>query len=73
VEIYDNPAEIQGDLDRAEIFSVVDDWGLTAIDDYFNESWTFIIDGDGMIDDRFEGFATADELEAALFKVLPRS
>jgi hypothetical protein len=73
VEIYDKPAEIQGDLDRAEIFSVVDDWGLTAIDDYFNESWTFIIDGDGMIDDRFEGFATVDELEAALFKVLPRS
>ncbi len=71
VEIYDNPAEIQGDLDRAEIFSVVDDWGLTAIEDYFNESWTFIIDADGMIDDRFEGFATLDELETALLKVLP--
>jgi len=73
VEIYDNPAEIQGDLDRAEIFSVVDDWGLSAIADYFNESWTFIIDADGMIDDRFEGYATLDELEVALLKVLPRS
>ena len=73
MEIYDNPAEIQGDLDRAEIFSVVDDWGLTAIEDYFNESWTFIIDADGMIDDRFEGFATLDELEVALLKVLTRS
>ncbi|SUZ74227.1 uncharacterized protein METZ01_LOCUS27081 [marine metagenome] len=73
IEIYDHPAEIQGDLDRAEIFSVVDDWGLTAIEDYFNESWTFIIDADGMIHDRFEGFATLDELEIALIKVLSRS
>jgi hypothetical protein len=72
VEIYDNPAEIQGNLDRAEIFSVVDDWGLTSIDDYFNESWTFIMDADGQIDDRFEGFATVDELEEALNKVIPR-
>lgn len=70
VEIYDNPAEIQGNLDRAEIFSVVDDWGLTSIEDYFNESWTFILDADGLIYDRFEGFATLDELEAALEKVL---
>lgn len=73
VEIYDNPAEIQGDLDRAQIFSVVDDWGLTSIEDYFNESWTFILDVDGRIFDRFEGFATLDELEAALLKVLPRA
>lgn len=73
VEIYDNPAEIQGDLDRAEIFGVVDDWGLTAIDDYFNESWTFILDAEGRIDDRFEGFATLDELETALLKVLPQT
>ena len=72
VEIYDNPALIQGDLDRAEIFSVVNDWGLTSIDDYFNESWTFILDASGKIVDRFEGFATVDELESALEKVLPR-
>jgi len=72
VEIYDNPALIQGNLDRAEIFSVVDDWGLTAIDDYLNESWTFILDAEGQINDRFEGFATLDELEAALKKLLPR-
>ena len=72
VEIYDNPDEIQGDLDRAEIFSVVDDWGLTSIEDYFNESWTFILDANGQIDDRFEGFATLDELEAALLRVLPQ-
>ncbi|MCH7738163.1 MAG: hypothetical protein IH872_12280 [Chloroflexi bacterium] len=73
VEIYDNPAEIQGNLNRAEIFSVVEDWGLTSIEDYFNESWVFILDADGLIDDRFEGFATLDELDAALMKVLPQT
>ena len=50
---------------------MVDDWGLTAIDDYLNESWTFILDAEGQINDRFEGFATLDELEAALKKLLP--
>ena len=73
VEIYDNPAEIKGDLDRADIFSVVDDWGLTSIEDYFNESWTFILDANGRIEERFEGFATLDELEAALLRVLPQA
>ena len=72
VEIYDNPATIQGDLDRAEIYGVVEDWGLTSIDDYFNESWTFILDAKGQIQDRFEGFATVSELEVSLEKVLPR-
>ena len=68
VEIYDNPAEIQGNLNRAKIFSVVDDWGLTSIEDYLNESWTFVVDSDVIIRDRFEGFATVDELETALMK-----
>ncbi|MBO20063.1 MAG: hypothetical protein FI717_09110 [SAR202 cluster bacterium] len=73
VEIYDNPDEIQGDLNRAEIFSVVDDWGLTKIEDYFNESWTFILDTEGRITERFEGFATVAELENSLLQVLPQA
>ena len=73
VEIYDNPAEIQGNLDRAEIFSVVKDWGLTSIEDYLNESWTFVVDSDGKISDRFEGFATAEELETALMNLISDS
>ena len=73
VEIYDDPDQIQVDLLRAEIFGVVDDWGLTAIEDYFNESWTFVLDVDGRIEDRFEGFATLDEIEAALLQVLPQA
>ena len=66
VEIYDNPDEIQGDLDRAEIAPTVDEWGLTAIPHWFNESWTFVLNADGRIQDRFEGFATVVELEESL-------
>ena len=66
VEIYDNPDEIQGDLDRARIAPAVDEWGLTAIGHWFNESWTFVLDADGRVQARFEGFATVAELEEAL-------
>ena len=70
VEIYDNPDEIQGDLDRARIAPPVDEWGLTGIPHWFNESWTFVLDGDGLVQARFEGFATIGELEAALQSAL---
>ena len=70
VEIYDNPDEIQGDLDRAEIAPTVDEWGLTGIEHWFNESWTFILDPDGLVTNRFEGFATVVELEESLQSTL---
>ena len=66
VEIYDNPEEIQGDLTQARIAPTVDEWGLTKLPHWFNESWTFVLDGDGRIQDRFEGFATLTELEESL-------
>ena len=73
VEIYDNPDEIQGDLDRAEIAGPVDEWGLTSIPNWFNESWTFVLEPDGRIHSRFEGYATLAELEASLTAVLAGS
>ena len=66
VEIYDNPDEIQGDLDRARIASAVDEWGLTQLPHWFNESWTFVLTADGRVLERFEGFATFTELEESL-------
>ena len=60
VDFYDNPHEIQGDLDRARISPAVIEWSLPSIE------WTFVIDGDGIITARFEGFATLTEVEAAL-------
>ena len=66
VEIYDNPDEIQGDLTKARISPVVDEWGMTQLPHWFNESWTFVLDSEGRVLERFEGFATLTELEEAL-------
>ncbi len=68
VELYDNPEEIQGDLSRAQLVPAADEWGFTQIPDWTNESWVFVLDGDGIVRQRFEGFATLTELEAALKK-----
>ena len=69
VELYDNPAEIQGDLGVARLVSAADEWGFTQIPHWTNESWVFVLDGNGIIRHRFEGFATLNELQAALSEV----
>ena len=73
VEIYDNPDEIQGDLTRATLSQPIQDWGISDLPDWFNESWTFVLNSDGRVSQRFEGFATLEELESALRSVLPQS
>ncbi len=70
VEIYDNPDEIQGDLNKARISPVVGEWGMSRLPHWLNESWTFVLTSDGLIQDRFEGFATLDELEESLLETL---
>ena len=70
VELYDNPQEIQGDLTKAVFHGLVEEWGLSLIPHWFNESWTFILGPDGRIAHRFEGFVTVDELDEALTEVL---
>ena len=66
VEVYDNPHEIQGDLSNARIAPAVTEWGLPS------EPWTFIVDADGLVSAKFEGFATRDELEESLLAVAGR-
>ena len=66
VEVYDNPDEIQGDLDRGVLSPVLAEWGVDRVPDYRNESWVFVIGTDGRVHARFEGYATLTELEAAL-------
>ena len=70
VEFYDNPDEIQGDLSRGRVSSIADDWGISTIPGWFNESWVFVLGRDGRIAERFEGFASLAELEAALLDAL---
>ncbi len=73
VEIYDNPDEIQGDLSKARLSQPIQDWGISDLPDWFNESWTFVLSGEGRVSQRFEGFATLEELESALQVVLAQS
>ena len=69
VELYDNPEEIQGDLSKARLVPAADEWGFTQIPGWTNESWVFVLDGEGIVRQRFEGFATLEELQAALAAV----
>lgn len=69
VELYDNPDEIQGDLSQARLVPAADEWGFTQIPGWTNESWVFVLDDEGIVRQRFEGFATLAELEAALAEV----
>jgi hypothetical protein len=66
VEVYDNPHEIQGDLTKGVLSPVLAEWGIDQVEHYRNESWTFVLGADGRIAERFEGYATFEELEAAL-------
>jgi hypothetical protein len=54
VEIYQYP------FDGSRLASAVDEWHLPS------DPWTFIVDRAGMVRDRFEGAAPADELEPSL-------
>ena len=63
VDLYENPEKVQGDLSTAVISKAVNEWRLPS-----NE-WTFIIDGNGTITARFQGFATFNELELELIKL----
>ena len=64
VDFYDNPSEIQGDLTRARLSPTVREWNLPSAE------WSFVVDADGVIRQRFEGFAPLDELEDSLLDVL---
>lgn len=64
VDFYDNPDEIQGDLNRAHISPTILEWRIPS------PEWSFVIGRDGIVAARFEAFATLDELDEALRKVL---
>lgn len=64
VDFYDNPREIQGDLDRAVVSPTVLEWDLPSTE------WSFAVDRDGWVRARFESFATYEELEEALLDLL---
>ena len=64
VDYYDNPHEIQGDLGRAVLSPVAREWDIPSAE------WSFVIDREGVIAGRFEGFTPLEELRQALRKAL---
>ena len=64
VDFFDNPDEIQGDLTRARVSPTVLEWNLPSTE------WSFVVNSEGIIHRRFEGFAPIEELEDALLEVL---
>lgn len=64
VEVYDNPDEIQGDLRQAKISPILAEWGLAT------EPWTFVVDAQGMVRSKFEGFVGSEDLEDAIQSVI---
>jgi hypothetical protein len=58
VEIYEYP------FDGQKVARTVDEWHLPS------EPWTFVVDRAGIVRDRFEGSAPAEEIEPALQAVL---
>lgn len=64
VDLYENPTEIRGDFALARRTPVLREWNIHT------DEWTFVVDADGIVAARFEGFAPRDEVEAALRAVL---
>ena len=64
VDYYDNPEEIQGDLSRAVLSSVAREWRIPSTE------WSFVIDREGVVAGRFEGFTPLEELRQALKRAL---
>ena len=59
-EVYDNPEEIQGNLEVARFSEALFEWGLSSL------QWTFIVGCDGHVFNRFQGFVALGELTEAL-------
>ena len=63
VEVFDLAVE-SGNISRGQLSPIVGEWGMAS------EPFTFVLDDDGLVASKFEGFVTEDELETALISVL---
>ncbi len=61
VEVYDNLAEIRdAGIEVGRLTPAMAEWGLAS------EPWTFVVDGEGIVRAKYEGFVGEDELMAAI-------
>jgi len=66
VDLYENPAELRTDFELARRTPVLGEWGIHT------DEWTFVVDGNGIVTARFEGFAPREEVESALLAAIER-
>ena len=64
VEVFDNPHEILGDMGNARLSPTMEEWRLQS------EPFTFVMDAEGNVAAKFEGFVTAEELDLAVQETL---
>lgn len=64
VEVFDNPHEMRDDFTKGVVSPIFEEWGLPS------EPWVFVIDAEGRVSAKFDGFASYDELEQALRGVI---
>ena len=67
VDLYENPQEIQGDLNSAIETPLLKEWGLAS------QEWTYVVGADGIVTARFENFVGKQELEIAIEKAISQS
>jgi hypothetical protein len=63
IEVYESPDKLT-DLSRARLVPQMAEWGLLT------EPYTFVLDAEGRVAAKFEGFVNEDELAEALAAVL---
>jgi len=64
VEVFDNPIEMREDGSKGRLSPIMTEWGLRT------EPYTFVMDSQGYVSARFEGYVTGDELREAIEETL---
>jgi hypothetical protein len=64
VEVFEDPHMVEGQRPTGDLVPAVNEWGLPT------EPWTFVINGQGLVQAKFEQFTTAQEIEARLLEIL---
>ncbi len=68
VEVYDNPPEIrESGIAAAKLSPTLAEWSLPT------EPWTFVVDADGNVSAKYEGYVSSEELEEAITSALSGS
>lgn len=65
IEMYENPLEMLENPGKGRMVEAVQAWGLPT------EPWTFVVDAEGRLVAKFEGFASYQELVEVLKPILP--